>query len=324
MAANYLEKIYRRKLGSSDFEVAPLALGGNVFGWTIDPAMSYRILDAFVDGGGNLIDTADVYSAWVPGNKGGESEKILGQWLKRSGKRSQVVIATKVGMEVFGEQGLSRKHILSSVEVSLTRLQTDYIDLYQSHKDDADTPLEETLEAFNDLIQQGKVRIVGASNYSADRFRKALAVSRREGWASYQTLQPQFNLMDRKIFESELQKVCVDQSIGVIPYSSLASGFLTGKYRKSEDLKKGARGGRVEGYMNERGLRVLQALDKVSQDLEVPQAQVALAWLKTKPSIVAPIASATKVEQLAELLGSMTLDLDPVSIRQLDQASAES
>ena len=313
----------KRKLGKTGFEVAPLALGGNVFGWTADEPTSFKLLDAFVDKGFSLIDTADVYSYWVPGHKGGESETIIGNWLKKSGKRSRAIIATKVGMEMPGVgKGLSAAHIKSAVEASLRRLQTDYIDLYQAHKDDPDTPLEETLQAFTDLLRQGKVRAIGASNYSGKRLAEALEVSQKHGLASYQTMQPEYNLYDRFGYESDLEPICQQQQLGVICYFALASGFLSGKYRSEADLSKSQRGQMVKKYLNPRGLRILDALDQVAKHHNATPTQVALAWLIARPSIAAPIASATNLQQLDDLARAASLELDASSIALLDKASA--
>lgn len=311
-----------RTLGRSGLEVGPLALGGNVFGWTIDEAASFKVLDAFVAAGLNLIDTADVYSKWVPGNKGGESETIIGNWLKKSGSRGRVVIATKCGIEIApGEKGLSRAHILRSAERSLNRLQTDTIDLYQAHQDDPDTPLEETLGAFGELVAQKKVRAIGASNYSAARLAEALRVSREHGLPRYESLQPDYNLVDRAGFEAELEPLCRAEGLGVIPYYSLAAGFLTGKYRAEADLAKGARGAKVKkSYFNDRGFRVLAAVDAVAADLNATPAQVALAWLMARPGVTAPIASATTPAQLDELVGAARLTLDAAAVAKLNAA----
>jgi aryl-alcohol dehydrogenase-like predicted oxidoreductase len=312
----------KRKLGNSELEIAPLAFGGNVFGWTADEQTSFKLLDAFVAGGFNLVDTADVYASWAPGNQGGESETIIGRWLKRSGKRSEVVVATKVGMEMRGQKGLAKSYILRSAEDSLRRLQTDYIDLYQSHQDDPGTPLEETLEAYAELIRQGKVRAIGASNYSAQRLKESLLTSERNGLPRYESLQPLYNLYDRETFEAELEPLCLEKNVGVINYYSLASGFLSGKYRSESDLGKSARGGGVKKYLNERGLRILAALDEVAARQQATPAQVALAWLIARPSVTAPIASATSLEQLDELVKATALELDETSLRLLDEASA--
>ena len=312
----------KRKLGNSGLEVAPLAFGGNVFGWTVDEPTSFALLDAFVDAGFNLIDTADMYSTWVEGHKGGESETILGKWLKHSGKREKVIIASKVGKEMGPNlQGLSKTYILQAVEASLQRLQTDYIDLYQSHADDPDTPLEETLEAYDQLIKQGKIRAIGASNYSAERLAQSLEVSEQTGYPRYESLQPLFNLYDRDDYEKELEPLCREKGLGVISFFSLASGFLTGKYRSKDDLSNRARGSFIEKYLNERGFRIVEALDRVAQEHNITPAQVALAWLISHPSITAPIASATNLEQLNELIEATTIELNPSVIARLNQAS---
>jgi aryl-alcohol dehydrogenase-like predicted oxidoreductase len=313
----------KRKLGHSDIEVSPLAFGGNVFGWTVDESMSFKLLDAFVEAGFNLIDTADVYSHWAPGNKGGESETIIGKWLQRGGRRDGVVIATKVGNEMGpGRKGLSKPYILRAVEDSLRRLQTDTIDLYQSHGDDPETPLEETLEAYDQLIREGKVRVIGASNYNAKRLDQALQVSRQQGFPRYECLQPLYNLYDRADFEKELEPLCRKQGLGVITYFSLASGFLTGKYRSAEDLADRARADMVKKYLDERGLRILAALDKVARQHGLTPVKIALAWLIAQPSITAPIASATSLEQLQELIEATAVELDESSMDLLKEASA--
>jgi len=313
----------KRKLGNSSIEVSPLAFGGNVFGWTADESTSFTLLDAFAAAGFNLIDTADVYSRWVPGHRGGESETIIGKWLKRSGNRAKVVIATKVGKEMGpGRKGLSRSYILRAVEDSLQRLQTDYIDLYQSHADDPDSPLEETYEAYARLIKEGKVRAIGASNYSAARLAQALQVSEQQGYPAYQCLQPLFNLYDRSDYERELEPLCRKKGLGVICYFSLAAGFLTGKYRSEADAAKSARRDMVKKYFNDRGFRILEALDRVAQMHDTTPARVALAWLIDRPGITAPIASATNLEQLNELIEAPNLELNPSSTEILNQASA--
>ena len=315
----------KRKLGNSGLEVSALCLGGNVFGWTADESTSFRLLDAFVDGGGNFIDTADVYSKWVPGNKGGESEAIIGNWVKRSGKRNRVVIATKVGMEMGPDRkGLSKTYIEKAVEDSLKRLQTDHIDLYQAHRDDEHTPLEETLEALAALIRQGKVRAIGASNYSAQRLAQALETSSKNGLPRYESLQPEYNLYDRSGYESKLEPICVENGMGVIPYFSLAAGFLTGKYRSEADLGERARGGTVKKYLNDRGYRILNTLEEVAKENKTTPAKVALAWLMARPSITAPIASATTIEQLTGLLEAMNLELDGSELERLNRVSATS
>jgi aryl-alcohol dehydrogenase-like predicted oxidoreductase len=311
----------KRKLGNSSLQVAPLMFGGNVFGWTADEATSFALLDKFVDAGLNFIDTADVYSSWVPGNHGGESEAIIGKWLKRSGKRDQVVIATKVGKPMGeGKVGLGKVYIRQAVEASLQRLQTDYIDLYQSHDDDANTPLEETLGAYAELIKEGKVRVIGASNTTAERLAEALKVSQQNGFPSYQSLQPQYNLYDRAEYERTLEPFVLEHGIGVINYYSLASGFLSGKYRSEKDLGKSARGQKVKQYLDARGLRILEALDQVAAAYGANPAQVALAWLIARPSITAPIASATSLAQLDDLIAATRLQLDAAAIAQLDSA----
>ncbi|MET3653621.1 aldo/keto reductase [Dyella japonica] len=311
-----------RPLGRSSLSVAPLAFGGNVFGWSADEQRSFELLDAFVDAGFNLIDTADVYSAWVPGNRGGESETIIGKWLKRSGKRDKVVIATKVA-KWAEHPGLSPMNINQAVEGSLKRLQTDYIDLYQAHEDDATVPLHDTLGTFGKLIEQGKVRVIGASNYVADRFAEALKVSAEHHLPRYETLQPEYNLVSRAGYEKELEPLVVAENIGVINYYALASGFLSGKYRSEADLaKSAARSGAVQKYLNKHAFGVLGALDKVANARGATPAQVAIAWLIARPSVTAPIASATTLPQLKELLGGAELQLGKDEIAALDQASA--
>jgi len=314
-----------RKLGGSGLEVCPICLGGNVFGWTADEPTSFAILDAFVDAGFNFIDTADVYSRWAPGHKGGESETVLGHWFQRDGKRKKVILATKVGIEMAPEKkGLSKSYIMREVEDSLGRLQTDCIDLYQSHKDDPSTAIDETLEAYQQLIKDGKVRAIGASNYSEERLAETFEISEREGLPRYECLQPHYNLYERAGYEKELEPLCVKEGIGVIPYFALASGFLTGKYRSENDLAKGPRGQMVKKYLDERGFRILAALDRVAAALHSTPGKVAIAWLIARPSITAPIASATSVEQLNDLVDAANLDLDAASIETLNQASAYS
>ncbi|WP_233840769.1 aldo/keto reductase [Dyella sp. 2HG41-7] len=311
-----------RQLGRSALSVAPLAFGGNVFGWSVDEQRSFELLDAFVDAGFNLIDTADVYSAWAPGNRGGESETIIGKWLKRSGKRNQVLIATKVAKWVE-HRGLSPMNIRQAVEGSLKRLQTDTIDLYQAHEDDATVPLSETLGAFATLIEEGKVRVIGASNYGVDRFAEALNMSKQHNLPRYESLQPEYNLMSRPGYERELEPLVREESIGVINYYALASGFLSGKYRSDADLaKSSARGGAVKKYLTPQGLKVLAALDDIAASHKATPSQVALAWLMARPGITAPIASATSVDQLRELIGAASLSLSPSDIDALDKASA--
>lgn len=311
-----------RKLGGSGIETPPIVLGGNVFGWTVDEAAGFRILDAFVDAGFTSIDTADVYSKWVPGHVGGESEALIGKWMRLRGNRSRVRIFTKVGMDLGGgKKGLSRSRIFQAVDESLAHLQTDYIDLYQSHVDDANTPFEEMLGAYADLIKQGKVRAIGASNYKASRLAEALEVSKKSGLPRYETLQPEYSLVERAKYEEDLQPLCVKENIGVINYYPIASGFLTGKYRSEADLKKSPRGHGVKAYMNERGFRILAALDRVAKSKAATPVQIALAWCMARPGITAPIVSATSLDQLNELLGAVNVKLDRASIELLDQAS---
>ncbi|QHA88488.1 aldo/keto reductase [Serratia rhizosphaerae] len=316
----------KRELGRSGIRVPKLTFGGNVFGWTADRATSFSLLDALVDNQLNFIDTADVYSYWAPGNQGGESETVIGEWLKQSGKRDRVIIATKVGKmnDAAGKPQLSAGYIRQAVENSLRRLQTDYIDLYQSHDDDRDTPLAETLTTFDALIKEGKVRAIGASNYQADRLEEALRVSEQHGLARYETLQPEYNLYARQGYEQALEGVAVRHGLGVINFWALASGFLTGKYRSADDIGKSQRGDTIVArYLNARGLRILEALDSVAQRHAMTPAQVSLAWLMARPSITSPIASATSLAQLDELVGATRLSLNAEDIRQLDQASAE-
>jgi aryl-alcohol dehydrogenase-like predicted oxidoreductase len=313
----------KRKLGGSAIEVAPLMLGGNVFGWTANEATSFNILDAFVAAGLDFIDTADSYSTWAPGHKGGESETVIGNWLKRGGKRDRVVLATKVGVEIPGQgKGLSRTWIVHEVEESLRRLQTDYIDLYQSHRDDPNTPVEETLEAYAQLIQQGKVRVIGCSNFTKERIRESLAASRKHGWPRYESLQPHYNLYERAGYETTLEPLMLQEKLGVVPYYGLASGFLTGKYRSENDLGKSPRGRTAKKYLDDRGFRILEALDQVAESHQTVPAQVALAWLMARPSITAPIASATSLEQLKDLTEATRLELSADDIQMLNQASA--
>jgi aryl-alcohol dehydrogenase-like predicted oxidoreductase len=313
----------KRRLGNSRLEVAPLAFGGNVFGWTIDEPTSFVLLDAFVAAGFNLIDTADVYSRWKPGNAGGESESIIGNWVNRSGNREKVVIATKVGNDMGdGKKGLSKPYILRAVEDSLKRLQTDYIDLYQSHVDDPETPIDETLLAYDQLISQGKVRTIGASNFDAVRLSRSLAISAEKKLPRYESLQPNYNLYDRADYETNLEHVCLDNGTGVIPYFSLAKGYLTGKYRSEADLGKSPRGQGVKQYLNERGFRILKALDQVAERYDSTPASVSLAWLMARPSITAPIASATTLEQLSDLIAGARLEMDDASIELLNRASS--
>ena len=312
----------QRKLGKSSIEVAPLTFGGNVFGWTADESMSFRLLDGFVAAGFNFIDTADVYARWAPGNSGGESETIIGKWLQARGGRDRVVIASKFGNEMApGKKGLSRAYMMQAVEASLRRLQTDYIDLYQSHRDDPDTPIEETLAAYQELIRQGKVRVIGASNFTATRLAASLDTSARLGLPRYETLQPHYNLVERDGFEGEMEALCLKEKVGVIGYYSLASGFLTGTYRTAADTAGRARGAGAGKYLNEKGLRTLAALDAVAQAHHAKPGQIALAWLIARPSVTAPIVSATNLDQLAELVKAPEIKLTPAEIAQIDAAS---
>jgi aryl-alcohol dehydrogenase-like predicted oxidoreductase len=312
--------VIRRKLGRTGIEITPLMLGGNVFGWNVDQAKANVILDAFVELGGNAVDTADVYSAWAPGNEGGESETVIGRWLKASGKRDKVVIATKLGMWPR-RPGLKRANIEAAVEDSLKRLQTDYIDLYQAHRDDDAVAPDEFMAAFDALVKAGKARAVGASNFTAPRLIQALDASASKSLARFETLQPEYNLMERGI-EAELMALCERESISIIPYYGLASGFLTGKYRRADDKSKSVRGGRMDRYLNEKGMRVLKALETVGERHSATLAQVALAWIMAKPAIAAPIASVTNVEQLHELMGAVRLSLSDADMADLDAASA--
>ncbi len=311
----------KRTIGS--LTVPPLAFGGNVFGWTVDKKASYRLLDGLTDAGLNFIDTADVYSTWVKGNQGGESETIIGKWLKSNGKRNQVVIATKVGHIMSAtKKGLSEKYIMQAVEDSLRRLQTDYIDLYQSHKDDESTPMEETLGAYDKLVKQGKVKVIGASNFTAERLSKALEISKQSDFVSYQCLQPEYNLVSRAGFEEQLEALCLEKGISVISYYSLASGFLSGKYRSEADFNKSPRGSGIKKYFTERGFKILKALDDISEQYNANPTQVSLAWLMARPSVTAPIVSATTIEQLQDLIKATDLTLDPKAIETLNVASA--
>ncbi len=312
----------KRKLGKSSIEVAPLTFGGNVFGWTADAAMSFRLLDGFVAAGFNFIDTANVYARWVAGNTGGESETIIGNWLKSRGARDKVVIATKLGADMGpGGKGLSRAYMMRAVEESLHRLQIDYIDLYQSHRDDPDTPIEETLAAYQTLISEGKVRVIGASNFSPARLAASLETSARLGLPRYETLQPLYNLVERGVFEGELEALCLKEQVGVIGYYSLANGFLTGKYRSAADTAGRPRGAGAAKYLNETGFRTLAALDAVARAHNAKPGQIALAWLIARPSVTAPIVSATNLDQLAEMVEAPEIKLTPEEIAQIDVAS---
>ncbi|MGO4877377.1 aldo/keto reductase [Pedobacter psychrotolerans] len=311
----------KRILGKTDLNIAPIVFGGNVFGWTINEQQSFEILDHFVDNGFNFIDTADVYSRWVPENKGGESETIIGNWLKKRNQRHDVVIATKVGSDMGQGKSLKKDYIINEVEHSLSRLQTDYIDLYFSHFDDESTPVEETLSAYETLIRDGKVRWIGASNFSAERLKESLLFSAQHHLPRYEVYQPGYNLFDRAEFERDHEKICLENDLGVITYYSLASGFLTGKYRNEEDLKKSQRGGGVRKFLNERGFKILDALDQVADKYHTEQASVALAWLIHHPSITAPIASVTDLNQLKSFTSAASLKLMPEDISLLNKAS---
>ena len=315
--------IQYRQLGNSDLNIAPLVFGGNVFGWTVDESKSFELLDVFSAGGFNCVDTADSYSRWVPGNKGGESETIIGKWMKLKGNRNKIIISTKVGSDMGqGHKDVSKNYILKAVEGSLTRLQSDYIDLYQTHWDNEATPVEETLEAYDMLVKQGKVRWIGASNLSPARLAASLAASAKHNYPVYQTLQPEYNLYDRENFEKNYRPICEKHKLGVINYYSLASGFLSGKYRSEADLGKSKRGGGIKKYMNERGFRILSALDKAAAGHHTAPASVAIAWLMNQPTVVAPIASATSIEQLNTLMAAAKLQLSAEAIAELNQSSA--
>jgi len=312
----------QRELGKTGIFTAPIMFGGNVFGWTIDQDESFELLDAFVEAGFNAVDTANTYSNWAKGNHGGESETIIGAWMKERSNRDQVVIATKLGYDPERQGGLlSKAHIMREVEGSLARLQTDYIDLYQAHSDDCTTPLDEVSESFDALIKAGKVRVIGASNFDAARLREALDVAEDKDLPRYQTLQPRYNLYDRAMFEGELQSLCRTKNIGVIPYFPLASGFLTGKYRSESDFSKSPRGSSMEKYLNERGLKILQALDTVAGAYGTTPAAVALSWTMHQPSVIAPIASATDTSQLKEFSVATRLDLGDYALAVLEEAS---
>ncbi|WP_157220988.1 aldo/keto reductase [Flavisphingomonas formosensis] len=312
-----------RPLGSSGLATPPLVLGGNVFDWTADRPTSFAILDAFFGAGGTMVDTADVYSAWVPGHSGGESESVIGEWLRRRGTREGVLIATKVGMlPGEGGKGLAPARIAAAAEASLRRLGTDCIDLYYAHQDDADVPQDAVLEAFDRLVSTGKVRAIAASNFSADRLGSALAVGKERGLATYTVLQPHYNLLERAKFEGPLQQLCLVENVGVLPYYGLAAGFLTGKYRKAEELGRSVRGGRLGGYLSGRGPKVLAVLDAIAAETGATQAQIALAWLAAQPAVTAPIASATSLDQVKELIGAMHLTLNAEQLARLDEASA--
>ena len=312
-----------RTLGHTNISVAPIVFGGNVFGWTVDAPVSFSLLDTFVDRGFNCIDTADVYSRWLPGNKGGESESILGEWFKRSGKRDKIVLATKVGLDMGeGRKGLSRRYLLEAVDASLRRLQTDYIDLYQSHQNDTTVPVLETLEAYDQLIRQGKVRVIGASNFKGICLEEAIECAIGQHLPTYQTLQPEYNLYSRQQYETDLVPIAKKYGLGVITYFSLASGFLTGKYRSEADAKGANRGSRVQRYFDDRGKKILKALDEVMRQTGVHQAAIALGWLMAQPTVTAPIVSATSTKQLETLFAAMELRLSKEHLELLNEASA--
>ncbi len=312
----------KRQLGKSSLRIAPLVFGGNVFGWTVDETKAFQLLDSFIGAGFDMVDTANSYSHWVPGNKGGESETMIGNWIKKRANRSKVIIATKVGSDVGqGHRDISKKHILTAVEDSLRRLQTDYIDLYQTHWDVEATPVDETLSAHAQLVKEGKVRWIGASNFIPERLKESLDASKRDGIPRYESIQPLYNLYEREPFEKELEKICADANLGVITYYSLARGFLSGKYRTETDLRGHARGSGIKMYLDDRGFRILAALDRVSKDYHTTPASVAIAWLIARPSVTAPIASATSVEQLNALIKATELKLDNTSLSALDKAS---
>ena len=320
---NRIERMKEKALGKSGLRVSPICFGGNVFGWTADEKTSFQLLDAMLDAGVNFVDTADSYSTWVAGHQGGESETVIGRWFAARKNRDRVVLATKVGSDLGGgKKGLAKAYIVRAVEGSLARLQTDYIDLYQTHRPDPGTAEEETLSAYAKLVEQGKVRAIGTSNYTAAQLIEALQISREHRWPRYESLQPNYNLYDRADYERELEPVCEREGLGVIPYFSLAAGFLTGKYRSEADLAQRARGQFVKKYMNERGFAILAALDEVGNELGATPAQVALAWLMARPSITAPIVSATSVEQWQEIARAAELKLSGSAIERLDAASA--
>jgi len=311
----------KKKLGNTNIEVSPLCFGGNVFGWTINEKTSFEVLDAFTSAGFNFIDTADVYSRWASG-VGGESETIIGKWMKQRGNRDKIILATKAGMDMGqGKTDVSKKYILKAAEDSLKRLQTDYIDLYQTHKDDEGTPVEEALEAYSQLIKEGKVRCIGASNFTNSRLNDALEASKKYNLPCYETLQPLYNLYDREVFEKDLEPLCLQNNISVISYFSLAAGFLTGKYRSEADLKQSVRGVRVQAYINEKGFSILKVLDELSAKYNTHQSSIAIAWLLTRSSITAPIASATTVEQLYTLIKGIEIKLNSEDIFKLNKVS---
>lgn len=313
----------KRTLGNTNIQLAPLVFGGNVFGWTADETTSFQLLDAFTDAGLNGIDTSDNYTAWIPGNTGGDSERVIGKWLKKSGKRDKVVIATKVGGKFSEEKkGLKKAYILQSIEDSLTRLQTDHIDLYQTHYDDPETPIEETLEAYAEIVKSGKVLAIGTSNMTVERLAESITISQQKGFPAYRSLQPEYNLMEREKYETQYAPFVKEHNIGVIPYFALASGFLTGKYRSEKDLEGSSRTKYVGRYINERGFKILKALDEVAAQYNSKPGIVAIAWLIAQPGITAPIASATSLTQFNDLVAAVALNLDAAALKLLDTASA--
>lgn len=313
----------KRQLGNTDLQVYPITFGGNVFGWTLNEKQSVEILNGFTEAGFNFIDTADVYSRWAPGNSGGESEKIIGNWMKEKKNRQDIILTTKVGSDMGdGKKGLKKEYIFKAVEDSLKRLKTDYLDLYQTHFDDVSTPVQEALEAYDELVKQGKIRWIGASNMSVERLKESLAVSTKNNLPSYQTFQPHYNLYARQEYENEIEPICLEHNLGVITYYSLESGFLTGKYRSKEDLGKSPRGGGMEKYFNERGFKILDALDTVAKQYNTTQAAVALSWLIQRPSVTAPIVSATSLSQLDSIIKAPELNLDTNAIQLLTSASS--
>lgn len=313
----------KRELGNSGLQVSPLCFGGNVFGWTVDEKQSFTLLDAFIDAGFNFIDTADTYSWWVPGNTGGESETIIGKWMAERKNRDQIILSTKTGSQNNERPvNVSKEFIISSIEGSLRRLKTDYIDLYQTHFDDENTPVEETLAAYDQLVKEGKVRVIGTSNMSPERIRESLKVSETEGFPKYQTLQPLYNLMERESYEKELMGIVEANNMGVLSYYSLASGFLTGKYRSKDDLKKSQRGGAVKKYLDKKGIRVLEALDTISEKHHTTQAAISLAWLMASPTITSPIVSATSLKQMESIIKAPQLKLDREDMDLLNEVSA--
>lgn len=312
-----------RELGKSGLQVSPLCFGGNVFGWTVDEKQSFKLLDAFIDAGFNFIDTADTYSWWVPGNKGVESETIIGKWMAERKNRDRIILSTKTGSQNNERPGnVSKEFIISSIEGSLRRLKTDYIDLYQTHFDDENTPVEETLAAYDQLVKEGKVRVIGTSNMAPERIRESLKVSETEGFPKYQTLQPLYNLMERESYEKELKDIVKENNMGVLSYYSLASGFLTGKYRSTDDLSKSQRGGGVKKYLDEKGIRVLEALDKISEKHDTTQASISLAWLMARPTITSPIVSVTSLKQMESIIKAPQLKLEKEDMDLLNSVSA--